>query len=228
MSSPAPAAQRVYDQIRHEILDGELSGGSLLSEVEIAGRLGVSRTPVHEAFLKLEAEDLLELAPRRGAIVVPVRPGEATDVLEIRHALEVTAARRLAKAAHAAREAFGALAADLLAEQDRIAAAGDLAGFAAADAVFHRAIVTAAGNPIADRFYASLADRQRRMTMGAVLGRAGHLPVLADEHRLLAGLVVAANVSEFEVMLARHFLTTHQAVLGQAGALPTFAPTEEA
>ncbi len=227
MSAPAPAAQRVYDQIRGEILDGELSGGVLLSEVEVATRLGVSRTPVHEAFLKLEAEDLLELAPRRGAVVVPVRPGDAADVLEIRHALEVTAARRMAQAGPAAREAFAAHANGLLAEQDRIAAAGDLAGFAAADAVFHRAIVTASGNLIADRFYASLADRQRRMTIGAVGAKVEWLPVLADEHRQLAGLVAGAEVSDFERMLARHFLTTHQTVLGQTGSLPTFAATEQ-
>lgn len=228
MSSPAPAAQRVYEQIRREILTGELTGGSLLSEVEVAARLGLSRTPVHEAFLKLEAEDLLELAPRRGAVVVPIRPGEAADVLEIRHALEVAAARRMAQGGAAAREAFGAIAVDLLADQDRIAAAGDLAAFAAADAAFHRAIVTASGNAIADRFYASLADRQQRMTIGAVGGRIEWLPTLAAEHRLLAALVVEADAGEFEVVLARHFLTTHQSVLGQLGPLPTFAVTGDA
>ncbi len=228
MKSPAPAAQRVYDQIRREILDGQLGGGSLLSEVEVAARIGVSRTPVHEAFLKLEAEDLLELAPRRGAIVVPIRPGEAADVLEIRHALEVTAARRLAQGQPGAREAFAATAAGLLEDQARIAAAGDLASFAAADAEFHRAIVSASGNAIADRFYASLADRQRRMTIGAVGVRTELLPVLADEHRNLAGLVVNSAVSEFELMLARHFLTTHQNVLGQTGSLPAFAAGEDA
>lgn len=222
----APAAQRVYDAVRQQILGGELGGGTLLSEVEIATQLGVSRTPVHEAFLKLEAEDLLELSPRRGAVVVPVRPGEAADVLEIRHALEVTAARRLAQAPPAAREAFAATAAGLLSAQDRIAAAGDLAGFAAADAIFHRAIVTASGNAIADRFYASLADRQQRMTIGAVGAKVEWLPVLADEHRRLAALVADADAAAFEVLLAKHFLTTHQNVLGQTGSLPTFAALE--
>src|SRR5882757_3751700 len=117
VNSSAPAAQRAYDQVRQEILDGVLGGGSLLSEVEVATRLGVSRTPVHEAFLKLEAEDLLELAPRRGAVVVPIRTGEAADVLEIRHALEVSAVRRMTRAGAEVREGFEALAAGLLADQ---------------------------------------------------------------------------------------------------------------
>jgi DNA-binding GntR family transcriptional regulator len=215
MTSTAPAAQRVYDLIRREILAGDLAGGLLLSEVEVGTRLGVSRTPVHEAFLKLEAEQLLELAPRRGAVVVPVRPGEAIDILETRHALEVAAARRLARGDAAVREAFGRTAEELVRGQRQLAADGDLFAYAAADAAFHRAIVTASGNTIADRFYASLADRMQRMTIGSVTGRIDYLDVLTDEHRRLAALVVDGQVSEFDAFLAHHFTATHQAVLGQ-------------
>ena len=214
MTTPAPAAQRVYDLIRCEILAGELRGGVLLSEVEVGARFGVSRTPVHEAFLKLEAEELLELAPRRGAIVVPVRPGEAVDILEARHALEVAAVRRLARGAADVRQVFAATAAELLAQQQRLAAAGDLVDYAAADAAFHRAIVTASGNRIADRFYASLTDRMQRMTIGSVTGRIDYLTVLTDEHGQLADLVGNAQVDEFDALLAHHFAATHQAVLG--------------
>jgi DNA-binding GntR family transcriptional regulator len=149
--------------------------------------------------------------------VVPIRTGEAADVLEIRHALEVSAVRRMTRASAEVREGFAALAAGLLADQDRLAAAGDLAGFAAADAAFHRAIVTTSGNPIADRCYAGLADRQRRMTLGAVGGRVEQLAVLIGEHRRLAELVVAADVAQFEIVLGRHLLTTHQVALGGLG-----------
>lgn len=214
MTTAAPAAQRVYDLIRREILTGELRGGVLLSEVEVGTRLGVSRTPVHEAFLKLEAEELLELAPRRGAIVVPVQPGEAVDILETRHALEVAAVRRLARGPAEVREAFARTARGLLADQERLAAAGNLLDYAAADAAFHRAIVTASGNGIADRFYSSLADRMQRMTIGSVTGRIDYLDVLTSEHRQLAGLVEGAKVPEFDDLLARHFAATHQGVLG--------------
>lgn len=214
MTTSAPAAQRVYDLIRREILAGELAGGVLLSEVEVGARLGVSRTPVHEAFRKLEAEELLELAPRRGAIVVPVRPGEAVDVLEARHALEVAAVRRMARDDGQLRSAFAESALQLMADQQRLAADGNLVEYAAADAAFHRAIVTASGNRIADRFYASLADRMQRMTIGSVTGRIDYLSVLTEEHRQLAGFVEDANVVEFDALLARHFTATHQAVIG--------------
>jgi DNA-binding GntR family transcriptional regulator len=218
MVAAPSAARRVYELVRQEILDGELPGGLLLSEVEVAARLGVSRTPVHEAFLKLEAEELLELAPRRGAVVVPVRPGEAADVLETRHALEVAAVRRLADGPSARREAFAQAAEALLADQDRLAGSGDRLAFAAADAAFPRAIVTASGNAIAVRCYASLADRQRRMTIGARGGRTEKLVVLVDEHRRLAGLVVAGSVPEFEVVLGAHLcLTVRQSITRWSG-----------
>ncbi len=80
------AAQVAYDYVKARLLDGRFAGGTLLSENEIAQRLNVSRTPVRQAFVQLEAEGLLELYPRRGALVVPISPSEAEDVLEARHA----------------------------------------------------------------------------------------------------------------------------------------------
>src|SRR4051812_18170722 len=94
----APAARRAYAEVKERLLDGRFAGGTLLSENEIAQRLGLSRTPVRQAFVQLEAEGLLELYPRRGALVVPVSASEADDVLEARLLIEQHAARRAAAA----------------------------------------------------------------------------------------------------------------------------------
>src|ERR1700760_1846284 len=90
-----PAAQRAYTLTKDLILSGHLPAGSLVSEGDIAERLLLSRTPVREAFLRLETEDLLRLIPKRGAVVVAVSPTEAVDVLDVRLALEVAAVQRL-------------------------------------------------------------------------------------------------------------------------------------
>src|SRR6187200_2264814 len=95
------AAQIAYDYVKERLLDGRFAGGTLLSENEIAQRLGLSRTPVRQAFVQLEAEGLLELYPRRGALVVPISASEADDVLEARLLIEQHAARRAAAAAPA-------------------------------------------------------------------------------------------------------------------------------
>ena len=91
------ASSRVYAQVKHGILDRSLAGGQLLTEGEIADLVGVSRTPVREGLLQLQAEGLVHLIPKRGALVVPVSPAEVADkvkalereVRELRQATEI-------------------------------------------------------------------------------------------------------------------------------------------
>ncbi|MGZ0153511.1 GntR family transcriptional regulator [Kribbella sp. WER1] len=207
------AAERAYLALKEGILTGEVRGGDLLSEVEVGTPLGISRTPVHEAFLRLQAEGLLRLVPRRGAVVVPVEPGEATDVLEVRRALESAAVRRLAGAD---RSALRDTLVRLLDAQQALAGAGDVPGFVVADEQFHSAIVQASGNALSIRFYATLADRQRRMALSSIGTRTGHLTTLVGEHRDLADLVDAGDVDGFDRTLTAHLGATHAALLGGA------------
>src|ERR1700761_5599130 len=81
---PVSATTTAYRFAKERLLDGRFPAGQLLSENEIARELGISRTPVREAFLLLEAEGLLELYPRRGALVTPISPTESDDLLEAR------------------------------------------------------------------------------------------------------------------------------------------------
>src|SRR6185436_19852515 len=140
------AAARVYVYVKERLLDGTFPGGALLSENELSQQLGLSRTPVRQAFVQLEAEGLLELYPKRGALVVPIAASEVEDVFEARLLVEEHCARRAAGAG----PALGAELDDAIAEQERAVAAGT-AGFAEADRHFHRAIVAAAGNAILTR-----------------------------------------------------------------------------
>jgi DNA-binding GntR family transcriptional regulator len=73
----ASAAGRAYEYVKQRLLDGRFAGGSLLSENEIARELGLSRTPVRQAFVTLQGEELLDLYPRRGAVVRPISASEA-------------------------------------------------------------------------------------------------------------------------------------------------------
>src|SRR5689334_967202 len=88
------ATSRAYDHVKQAILDRAYPGGALLSEGEIASEVGVSRTPVREALLRLETEGLVRLYPKRGALVLPVSPQEVADVLETRELVETFTAGR--------------------------------------------------------------------------------------------------------------------------------------
>ncbi|MBU8829884.1 GntR family transcriptional regulator [Mycolicibacterium goodii] len=206
------SSQRAYQATKDRILSGGIRGGQLLSEVEVANELGVSRTPVHEAFLRLAAEDLLELLPRRGAVVVPVPPQEATDLLEMRLALETAAVRRLCRTPEAVDALFTGLN-DLVDEQRRLADTNDTRAFAAADDAFHRRIVEVAGNPIGQRFYGSLSDRQRRMMADAARSDSTRLEALIGEHAGLAAAIERRDVEEFESALLSHLEATYRVSL---------------
>jgi DNA-binding GntR family transcriptional regulator len=90
------AVDRALENLRGRILTGELAGGDRLAEVELAGELGMSRTPVRQALLRLAAEGLVEVAPNRGARVIVRSDQELEHVFELRARLEGLAARQSA------------------------------------------------------------------------------------------------------------------------------------
>src|SRR5919198_6307659 len=141
LAGPGSAAARVYAYVKERLLDGTFAGGALLSENELSHQLGLSRTPVRQAFVQLEAEGLLELYPKRGALVVPVAASEIEDVFEARLLVEEHCARRAA----AAGVALATELADAIVEQERAIGMGEggMAEFAKSDRRFHRAIVHA-------------------------------------------------------------------------------------
>lgn len=77
-----PAAERAYEHLKRRIIDDEVDDSDMLSEAALASELGMSRTPVREAFLRLEVEGFLKLYPKRGALVVPISPREIREVYE--------------------------------------------------------------------------------------------------------------------------------------------------
>src|ERR1700723_3715846 len=94
-SGRAAAKDRALDYVKTQVLTGAFPGGELISEGEVATALGMSRTPVRGAFLRLEAEGLLRLYPQRGALVVQVSPDEVRSVIEARLVLEQFATRKV-------------------------------------------------------------------------------------------------------------------------------------
>ena len=87
-----PLRDIVFESLKQAIIKGQLKPGERLMEVQLAEKLGVSRTPVREAIRKLELEGLLIMVPRKGAYVSDVSIKDIIDVLEVRASLEGLAA----------------------------------------------------------------------------------------------------------------------------------------
>lgn len=88
MDEYLPLRDVVFKTLRQAILRGELEPGERLMEIQLAERLGVSRTPIREAIRKLELEGLVLMIPRRGAEVAKISQQNLRDVLEVRRSLE--------------------------------------------------------------------------------------------------------------------------------------------
>ena len=93
MNEYLPLRDVVFNTLRQAILRGELKPGERLMEIQLANKLGVSRTPVREAIRKLELEGLVLMIPRKGAEVADISEKSLRDVLEVREALEELAVR---------------------------------------------------------------------------------------------------------------------------------------
>ncbi|HEY2220476.1 GntR family transcriptional regulator [Actinomycetospora sp.] len=208
-TSGVSAADAVYRHVKDRVLTGELEGGRMVSEGEVSAALGVSRTPVREAFLRLEVEGWLRLFPKRGALVVPVAPHEIDEVLDARALLETHAAADVITRPDDLAGLLSAL--DSTIERQQAAHRDDdLPGFARSDAEFHRLVADAGRNSLLAGFYATLRERQQRMTADSVRGRTAAATTVLDEHRALRDLLAARDIDGFARALTDHLDNTHR------------------
>ncbi|MDX2543025.1 GntR family transcriptional regulator [Streptomyces sp. WI04-05B] len=195
-----PAAERVYAHVKEGVLDRRYEGGTLLTEGELAEAVGVSRTPVREALLRLEAEGLIRLYPKKGALVLPVSAQEIADVVETRQLVEEHSIR---KAVPASPQLLARLT-ELLDRQREQAAAGDLAGAAVTDRCFHAEIVRSGGNEILSRLYDQLRDRQLRMGVAVMHAHPDRITKTLSEHQEILDALRSDDPEAAVAIVHRH------------------------
>ncbi|MFB8025641.1 MULTISPECIES: GntR family transcriptional regulator [unclassified Streptomyces] len=141
---PGSHVARTEELIRTGIHSGAYMPGARLRERELAEALGVSRVPVREALMRLAAEGLVVLEPRRGARVRRLTLRDVDELFDLRLSLEVFAARRAAEIV--ARGGCHDVLRKVLDEAAAATARGDAAGIAAANTAFHAELITMTGN----------------------------------------------------------------------------------
>lgn len=218
----APARQRVLDYIREAILSGRLPGGTFLEEERVSAAVGVSRTPVREAFQQLHGERLIELLPRRGAMVRVVTAQELVEIYEARLVLERHAAATLCRlglpAPAAMREAVAALASCPPTNASR---------HVRLNAAFHRALIAAAGNAVLEELYASLSARQDLVAMVSVSIDPDRLHLIHQEHAALLAALDAHDSPRAQAILAAHLSPVGE-ILARLPAGPSAAAAAQA
>lgn len=161
----ASRATQAYLQLKEDILSNVLPTGYQALEQEIAERLEMSRTPVREAFLRLQEDGLVDVVPRRGMRVKPVSIDDMREIYELLYCVEATAAELLA-ARHLGPESEELRKLEEANdEMERCLENDDLNGWAEADARFHSHLVEFCGNSRLARIANSLALQCHRVRL---------------------------------------------------------------
>jgi DNA-binding GntR family transcriptional regulator len=192
--APVSRAELAYQTLRRRIIDNVWPPGYRALEQELAAELGISRTPVREALLRLQNEGLAAVVPRHGMSVLPVSPDDMRDIYQMLAALEATAAELVAGRGPSAAE-LRPLEEAARAMQ-RALAADDLDAWAGHDESFHRHLVGLCGNRLLIDTVQNCWDRSHRarlltlrMRPKPVLSTSEHLDVL---QQIRAGNTAAA------------------------------------
>jgi DNA-binding GntR family transcriptional regulator len=204
------ASVTATELIREAIVEGRIAPGSRLKEEELARELGISRTPIREALLILQAEDLVAATPNRGAVVRVHDAAELDDLYELRALLEGHAARRAAeRVTPADLELLRASCTRFATVED-----SDLNGLVRENLVFHDAILELAGS-----------DR-----LAAMVGRVIKLPLVynsyrwyspeqtrisAEYHRLIVDAFAASDPDTAELRMREHVLQARNVLVAR-------------
>lgn len=211
------AAERAYRHLRDAILEGELAAGEMLGESGLADRLGMSRTPVRAALVRLQDEQWVTIYPKRGALVNGLSVRDIAEVADARYVLEAAAVQR---ATPGMIERLVPRLEESLKAQARALAAQDLRAFIDATTGFHRMFVEVSGNDVLLEMSDRLADRRRYMLFRQGERLIERREEMLAEHRELIDALRERDVVRFAEALRGHLRDTHEAAVDPVTFVP--------
>src|SRR6201987_2726045 len=213
------AIPHVHAYLRECILDGTLPPGTKLSQVSLAGQLGISRTPLREVLRMLQEEGLVEIEPNQRTRVAGLDPAELDDIYASRILLETLALSMTI--GHFGVKARGE-ARRLLTAMRRAARAGDFDAWFAAHADYHRVCTATAGETM-QRQLRAFADRSTRYIRIYQLSEPGSWQTAGDaEHAAILEALIADDERGALTEMAHHLERT--ALRGLADCAPDYKP----
>jgi len=216
-SATKSATQVAMQSIRQLIFSGDLVADSNHLETELATRLGMSRTPVREATLMLQAQGLLEVQPRKGIKIKSISIQDMADIYEMLTSLECLAAKRAAEAGFANKQLKAMR--DTIKEMDGALADHNRKAWARADEAFHTELVRLGGNKYVVNAVKMVNDQVRRAR--SVTLNLRPLPTKSNkDHRKLCQAILKGDPDMAVEVHRRHRETASAmlvAVLNKAG-----------
>ena len=200
MDEYLPLRDVVFKTLRQAILKGELEPGERLMEIQLAERLGVSRTPIREAIRKLELEGLVLMIPRKGAEVARISEKNLRDVLEVRRSLEELAIDLACQ--RITEEELGTLR-DAQKEFAAAVDKGDAMEIAQTDERFHEIIYAGTKNQKLMQILSNLREQMYRYRLEYIKD-ANKRHVLLVEHEQILKALSLRHVQEAKLAIREH------------------------
>ena len=200
MNEYLPLRDVVFNTLRKAILRGELKPGERLMEIQLASKLGVSRTPIREAIRKLELEGLVLMIPRKGAEVAQITEKNMQDVLEVRKALEELSVQLACERITPEQVEEMKMAAE---DFRKVLKSGDVTKIAEADVKFHDIIFAATNNQRLITLLNNLREQMYRFRV-EYLKQKECYPQLLEEHDKLIALISGGEVEEACELMGCH------------------------
>ncbi|NSI90095.1 GntR family transcriptional regulator [[Clostridium] scindens] len=200
MNEYLPLRDVVFNTLRQAILRGELKPGERLMEIQLANKLGVSRTPIREAIRKLELEGLVLMIPRKGAEVAEITEKSLRDVLEVRRALEELAVQLACE--KITKEEIRELE-RVAKEFQQVVKSSDITEIAEVDVCFHDIIYTATDNQKLIQLLNNLREQMYRYRV-EYLKRDGVFPQLIAEHEAIIRHIENNEKEKATEVMCRH------------------------
>lgn len=201
-----------YAALREDIVSGELGPGERLVEADLVERLGLGRSGVRTALVRLEQEGLVVREPNRGAKVKVVSLDEAVEILEARARLEGLAAR--GTALNATKKDVRELR-SILAEMRKLLDEGDVLAVSEANARLHRRLLEISGHTTAIRLCSTLASQTVRHQFRTILAP-GRPERSFAEHSAIVDAVAAGDADAAEQAMHRHLAGVAEALHARA------------
>lgn len=209
MNEYLPLRDVVFNTLRQAILRGELKPGERLMEIQLANKLGVSRTPIREAMRKLENEGLVLMVPRKGAEVAEITEKSLRDVLEVRGALEELSVQLACdKITKEEIERLKVAAKEF----ESVLSSADITIVAAKDVDFHDIIYAATDNPKLIQLLNNLREQMYRFR-AEYLKRSEFHPQLLKEHQEIIKAIETHKKDEASKIICQHIDNQVEAVI---------------
>jgi len=197
---------RVFHKLREDILSGKYEDHEELKEVAIGEEMGVSRTPVREAFRQLELEGLIQIIPNRGAYVTGITEKDVKDIYMIRSLLEGLCARWATE--HITQEQLDEMEENVYLAEFH-AAKGHLEQLAELDNRFHDILYEACDSKMLEhqlKDFHQYVLRVRKRTLSSV----NRGPKSNQEHKAICEAIKSKNADLAEKLANQHMINAYQ------------------